>query len=173
MYLFVTWRFSTWASYILYQYISCFRGSSISFRFDPSFSAGWSYVFGGEIWSIRRWRWRNLAEAPSNIHNKRSLIRTTHVCHRRLAVGRSQQVKEYKHPHTNAHTHTHIYTHTHTTREKQVFLVGFSLTFPRFSRKSKNPVNATLAFPGISIQEKLALARQIVTELRQTHVHER
>ena len=41
-----------------------------------------------------------MAEAHSNTHNKRSLIRTSQVCHRRLTVRRSQQVKEYKHTHT-------------------------------------------------------------------------
>ena len=40
-----------------------------------------------------------MADAPSNTHNKRSLIRTSQVCHRRLAVRRSQQVEEYKHTH--------------------------------------------------------------------------
>ena len=40
-----------------------------------------------------------MADAPSNTHNKRSLIRTSQVCHRRLAVGRSQLVEEYKHTH--------------------------------------------------------------------------
>ena len=49
---------------------------------------------------------RKLAESLRNTHDKRSLIRTSQVCHRRLAIGRSQQAKEYKHTHT--HTHTHI-----------------------------------------------------------------
>ena len=31
------------------------------------------------------------------------------------------------------------------SREKQVFLVGFSLTFPRFPRISKNRLNTSLA----------------------------
>ena len=48
-----------------------------------------------------------MAEAPSNIHNRRSLIRTSQVCHRSLAVGRSQQMKKYKHTHTHTHTNTH------------------------------------------------------------------
>ena len=30
------------------------------------------------------------------------------------------------------------------SREKQVFLVGFSLTIPRFPRKSKNRLNTSL-----------------------------
>ena len=38
---------------------------------------------------------------PANTHNKRSLIRTSHVCHRRRAAGRNQQVEEYKHTHTH------------------------------------------------------------------------
>ena len=105
LYLFVTWPFSTWPSYILYQYISSFcRSSSRSYHFLSSFSAGWSYAFGGETWQIRKWRWRNLAEVPNNTHNKRLLIRTFHVCHTRRAAGRNQQVEEYKH----THTHTHI-----------------------------------------------------------------
>ena len=49
---------------------------------------------------------------PANTHNKRSLIRSSHVCDRRRAAGRNQQVKEYKHTHT--HTHTHTQTHTHS-----------------------------------------------------------
>ena len=48
-----------------------------------------------------------MAEAPSNTHNKRSLFRTSHVCHRRHAAGRNQLVEEYKHTHTHTHTHTH------------------------------------------------------------------
>ena len=44
---------------------------------------------------------------PANTHNKRSLIRTSHVCHRRRAAGRNQQVEEYKHTHTHTHTRTH------------------------------------------------------------------
>ena len=38
-----------------------------------------------------------MAEAPRNTLDKRSLNRTSQVCQRRLAVGRSQQVEEYKH----------------------------------------------------------------------------
>ena len=34
---------------------------------------------------------------PANTHNKRSLIRTSHICHRRRAAGRNQQMEEYKH----------------------------------------------------------------------------
>ena len=49
---------------------------------------------------------------PANTHNKRSLIRSSHVCDRRRAAGRNQQVKEYKH----THTHTHTHKHTHTVR---------------------------------------------------------
>ena len=40
----------------------------------------------------------------ANTHNKRSLIRTSHVYHRRRAAGRNQQVEEYKHTHTRTHT---------------------------------------------------------------------
>ena len=40
-----------------------------------------------------------MAETPSNTHNKRTLTQRSQVCHRRLAVGRSQQVEEYKHTH--------------------------------------------------------------------------
>ena len=45
-----------------------------------------------------------MAEAPRNTHNKRSLIRTSHVCHRRHSAGRNQVVEEYKHTHTHTHT---------------------------------------------------------------------
>ena len=48
-----------------------------------------------------------MAEAPSNTHNKRWLIRTSHVCHRHLAVGRNQQVEKYKH--TQTHESTKIF----------------------------------------------------------------
>ena len=49
-------------------------------------------------------------KAPRNTYNKRSLIRTSHVCHRRLVSGRSQQAEEYKHKHTHTHTHTNAIT---------------------------------------------------------------
>ena len=56
-----------------------------------------------------------MAEAPEIIlTTKDRWSEHLKVCHRRLAVERSQQVKEYKHTHTHTHTHTHIYTHTHT-----------------------------------------------------------
>ena len=39
----------------------------------------WSgvFVFGSEIWHFQIRKWKNLAEAPSNTHNKRSLERST------------------------------------------------------------------------------------------------
>ena len=55
-----------------------------------------------------------MAEAPRNTQNKRSLIRTSHVCHIRRAAGRNQQVEDYKHTNTHTHIHTHTHTHTHT-----------------------------------------------------------
>ena len=63
----------------------------------------------------------NFAEAPSNTRNKRSLIRTSHVYHRRRAARRNQQMEEYKHTqYTNTHTHNHTHTHarTHTAINK-------------------------------------------------------
>ena len=36
---------------------------------------------------------------PTDTHNKRSLTQTSHVCHRRRAARRNQQVEEYKHKH--------------------------------------------------------------------------
>ena len=51
-----------------------------------------------------------MAEAPNNAHNKRSLIRSSHICQRRREAGRNQQVEEYNH--INTHTHTHTHTHT-------------------------------------------------------------
>ena len=48
---------------------------------------------------------------PANTHNKRSLIRTSHVCHRHRAAGRNQQVEEYKHK----YTHTLLLLTTFTT----------------------------------------------------------
>ena len=79
------------------------------------------------------WRWRHLAEIPSNTHSKRSLIRTSQVSHRRLAVGRRQQVKEYKHTHTRTHAHTHTRTHAHTHTEENELFVCFKnlFSFPK------------------------------------------
>ena len=37
----------------------------------------------------------------ANTHNKASLIRISHVCHRRRVAGRNQQVEGYKHTHTH------------------------------------------------------------------------
>ena len=54
---------------------------------------------------------KELGRGPRNTLNKRSLIPTAHVCHRRRAAGRNQQVKEYKHTHRHTHTHTHTHTH--------------------------------------------------------------
>ena len=59
----------------------------------------------------------NFTEAPSNTRNKRSLIRTSHVYHRRRAARRNQQMEEYKHTqytHTHTHNHTHTHARTHT-----------------------------------------------------------
>ena len=68
---------------------------------------------------------KNLVETPNNTHNKRSLIRTSHVCHRPRAAGKNQQVEEYKHTHTHTHTHTHAHAITilnawsrHSTKEQ-------------------------------------------------------
>ena len=41
---------------------------------------------------------------PANTHSKTSLIRTSHVCHRRRAAGRNQQVEGYQHTHTHPST---------------------------------------------------------------------
>ena len=70
-----------------------------------------------------------MAEAPNNTHNKRLLIRTSHVCHRRRAAGRNQQVKEYKHTHKHTHTHTHTHTHRGTHQP-------FSSTIVRKDKKN-------------------------------------
>ena len=118
-YLCVTWRLGAWPAYILYQYIIFSQDSNTSYRFLSSFVGGLELL---------QWRWnmidsemekKELGKAPSCTHNKRSLVRTSQVCHRRLAVcERSQQVKEYKHTHTHTNTHTHARaparTHTHT-----------------------------------------------------------
>ena len=61
---------------------------------------------------------KKLGRSPSNTHNKRSLIRTSQVCQRRLADGRSQQVEEYKHTHTHTHTHTHARTNRPIPKSK-------------------------------------------------------
>ena len=61
---------------------------------------------------------KELGRRYQNTHNKRSLIRTSHICQRRRGAGRNQQMDEYKH--TNTHTHTHIHTHTHTHTHRGV-----------------------------------------------------
>ena len=82
--------FGSRPTYILYQYISSFRGPSI-------YHIVFSRVCGG--WSFPLWRW-NLTFSDTEmkelgtrtqivIHNTRSLIRTSQVCLRHLAVGRS------------------------------------------------------------------------------------
>ena len=43
---------------------------------------------------------------PENTHNKRSLIRTSHIYLRCRVARRNQQVEKYKHTHTHTHTHT-------------------------------------------------------------------
>ena len=47
---------------------------------------------------------KELGRSYQNTHNKRSLIQTSHICQRRRAAGRNQQVVEYKHTHTHTHT---------------------------------------------------------------------
>ena len=42
------------------------------------------------------------------LSTKRSLIRTSHVYHRRRAAGRNQQVEDYKHTHTQASKYTFL-----------------------------------------------------------------
>ena len=99
------------------------------------------------VWSFRLWR-RNmifpdteikeLDRSPQQYSQQKTLIRTSPVCHRRLEVERSQQLKEYKQTHTHTHTHARAHTHTHThtqvsnkivinnlhiTRERAQFLV--------------------------------------------------
>ena len=65
----------------------------------------------------------------TNIHNTRSLIHTLKYVLDILQAKEAFTVEEYKNTHT---------------REKQVFHVGFSLTFPRLPRKSKNRLNTSL-----------------------------
>ena len=44
----------------------------------------------------------------TDTHNKRSLIRTSHVCQRHRAAGRNQQVEGYKHTHSRVATPNHV-----------------------------------------------------------------
>ena len=46
---------------------------------------------------------------PANTHNKKSLILTSHVCQRRRAAGRNQQVDKFKHAHTRNHQKSLLY----------------------------------------------------------------
>ena len=61
---------------------------------------------------FRNWDKGTSQKHPNNTHNKRSLIRPSHVCHRRRAAGRNQQVEDYKHSYTHTHTHTHTHEAT-------------------------------------------------------------
>ena len=76
-----------------------------------SLQLGWAgvFVFGGEIghFQIRRW-WKLAQSSHRNTHNKRSLIPTSRVCHRRHAAGRNQQVEEYKHTDTHHSSNSNI-----------------------------------------------------------------
>ena len=94
-------------SYILYQYILSFRKIPVhQIVFSPVFRR--VEVTSLEVKYVRFGNGdeRTLQKPLIILSCKRSLIRTSQVCHRRLAVGRSQQVKEYKHTHTHTHTHT-------------------------------------------------------------------
>ena len=63
-----------------------------------------------------------MAEALSNTHNKRSLIRT---CMYVTDVLQSEETSKWKrinahtHTHTLTHTHKHTHAHTHTYTYKQ------------------------------------------------------
>ena len=51
----------------------------------------------------------------NDTHNITSLIRSSYLCLRRLAVGRSIHSRwVYTHTYTQTHKHTHTHTHTHT-----------------------------------------------------------
>ena len=64
-------------------------------------------------------RFRNRDEGASrNTHNKRSLIRTSPVYHRRRTAGRNLKVEEYKHTHADTHTHTQHKNHLDKIDEK-------------------------------------------------------
>lgn len=75
---------------------------------------------------------KELGRSPCNTHNKRSWIHTSQVYYRRLAVEKSQQVKEYKHKHTQDHL-------VPTAKISE----GSSIThLPKFSVKS-NPTSSS------------------------------
>ena len=75
----------------------------MSYRFLSSKRLAGVFIFGGEIRFGDRdeGTWQ---KHPENAHNKRSLIRTSHVYHRCRAAGRNQQVEEHKHTHTHRET---------------------------------------------------------------------
>ena len=89
-------------TYILYQYISSFQAS---YYIDSSLVSG---RLEFSPLKVKYDRFRNRDEGASrNTHNKRSLIRTSPVYHRRRTAGRNLKVEEYKHTHADTHTHTH------------------------------------------------------------------
>ena len=87
-----------WPSDIPYQYISFRRIPVYDIVFFPVFRRA-----GVTSLEVKYPRFRNgdegIWQTPLAILATRLLIRTSQVCHRRLAVGRSQQVEEYKHTH--------------------------------------------------------------------------
>ena len=89
-----------WPSDIPYQYISFRRIPVYDIVFFPVFRRA-----GVTSLEVKYPRFRNgdegIWQTPLAILATRLLIRTSQVCHRRLAVGRSQQVEEYKHTHTH------------------------------------------------------------------------
>ena len=92
-------------------------------------------------WNFRLWRlnlifsdteMKELGRSTQiNIHNTRSLIRTSQVYLRHLAVGRSLHGGRYKHTHTHTHTHAHA-PHTYTWPPNNfVFIKVFLINFYR------------------------------------------
>ena len=92
------------------------------------------------VWSFRLCR-RNmifpdteikeLDRSPQQYSQQKTLIRTSPVCHRRLEVERSQQVKEYKQTHTHTHTHARAHTHTHTQVSNKIVINNLHITRER------------------------------------------
>ena len=102
----------------LISYITIYLLFSSSYHiFFSSWSASWSFAFGDEIWNFRYGDEGTWQMYPVNIHNTSSLIRTSQVYLRHLAVGRIFHGGRI-HTHTHTHTHAHTHTHTHDTSLK-------------------------------------------------------
>ena len=117
-------------------------------------------------WNFRLWRlnkidseieMKELGRSPQNTHNKRLLIRTSHVCQRLRAAGRNQQVEEYKHTHTRNANQNILKVAFH-----KVYFIHSRIVFSmaRTSKVENNSASSIQCFVFVAVklmQQKLIL----------------